>query len=210
MRTVALAAVTGILMTGLTVLLVSSLRGHREPEPTRIPVSREPVVVAPPPEEPERSPSSALAPVATTRPTELLEPAPMVESVDLPALADAHPGASLTRTFPRLDTQELRRALGRGEASESADRPARPVSRPAPRYPSAARRNRTEGFVRVRLRVDPDGRVEDVVVVESEPPGVFDRVALEAARRYRFEPATRNGQAVESTLEQRIVFRLQQ
>ncbi|MFO0631892.1 MAG: energy transducer TonB [Nannocystaceae bacterium] len=42
-----------------------------------------------------------------------------------------------------------------------------------------------------------------------KPAEVFDAVAIRTARSYRFEPARRDGRAVASTIEQRIVFRLQ-
>ncbi len=209
MRTLGVALAIGLLATAVTVVLVASLRGHREPVPVQDPPPREPVVVAPPPREPERTPSSAFAPASASSPRELLEPAPMLEASELAALSDSHPGATLARAFPRLDSSSLRGAVQSARSVETVDRPARPLSRPTPSYPPAARKNRTEGFVRVRLRVDAGGRVLDAVVVESEPPGVFDQVALDAARRYRFEPASRKGEPIESTLEQRIVFRLQ-
>jgi len=88
------------------------------------------------------------------------------------------------------------------------DTPARPLSRPAPAYPRAAQRARTEGHVIVRLRVDERGRVVDAVVVEATPPGVFDAVAVQTAKTYRFTPARRGGKAVSTTVQQRIVFRL--
>lgn len=58
------------------------------------------------------------------------------------------------------------------------------------------------------MRVEPSGAVSDVVVVEAEPPGVFDAVAIDTARRYRFRPARRGAEPVRTTVEQRIVFRL--
>jgi protein TonB len=97
------------------------------------------------------------------------------------------------------------------EAADSATQtPARPRSRPKPRYPRLAQRQGLEGFVTLRLRIDAAGRVTDAVVVKAEPPDVFDDAALQTARRYRFSPARRGGEAVESTLQQTIRFELQQ
>ncbi len=61
----------------------------------------------------------------------------------------------------------------------------------------------------VRLRIDATGRVADAVVVKSEPRGVFDDAAMATARRYRFTPARRDGEPVETTLQQTIRFELQ-
>lgn len=55
-----------------------------------------------------------------------------------------------------------------------------------PIYPSEAARNRIEGWVDLEVLVDVDGRVLDVVVVASNPPGVFEEVAMAAARRWIF------------------------
>lgn len=57
-----------------------------------------------------------------------------------------------------------------------------------PEYPDAARTQGTEGFVVVAFSVNTDGSIDNVRIVESTPPGVFDEVALDAAARLRFEP----------------------
>ena len=88
------------------------------------------------------------------------------------------------------------------------DTTAVPRRRPPPTYPASARRRGIEGYVVVRMRVDPSGRVTDVVVIDAQPPGVFDESARLAAQSYLFSPARSGGQAVATTLEQRIVFRL--
>ncbi len=85
---------------------------------------------------------------------------------------------------------------------------AKPLVRPSPRYPRAAQRSGTEGHVVVRMRIDERGHVVDVAVVSATPPGVFDEVAMQTARTYRFSPARKGGKAVATTVQQRIVFRL--
>lgn len=78
----------------------------------------------------------------------------------------------------------------------------------APNFPDVAIFRRLEGHVVVRYTITKDGRVRDAKVVESEPPGVFDRSALSAARRYRFEPVTEDGEPVEVTgVRRKISFR---
>ena len=64
-------------------------------------------------------------------------------------------------------------------------------------------------YVIVRLNVDADGRVKDLIVVDSEPIGVFEKSARNAARRFEFLPARRGGKLVSTTVEKKIVFRLQ-
>lgn len=128
-------------------------------------------------------------------------------SSELVGLTDLHPGATLGALLPRFSG--VRGMPRMTESGAPSDRQARPVRRPPPSYPAEARKLRQEGFVRVRLKVNRRGRVVDVFVMESEPPGVFDSVAVRAAFLYRFEPAVQSGVEIESVVEQRIVFRLQ-
>ena len=76
------------------------------------------------------------------------------------------------------------------------------------RYPTAAMRARQEGWVVVSFTVDPDGKTSDVKVVESQPRHVFDRAAIDAVERYRFNPAMKDGSAASSVKQQRIEFKL--
>ncbi|PBJ84572.1 energy transducer TonB [Lysobacteraceae bacterium NML93-0399] len=64
----------------------------------------------------------------------------------------------------------------------------RPLSTPAPRYPSDALRAGTSGEVMVEFTVGIDGAVTNARVVRADPPRIFDREALAAVRRWRFEP----------------------
>lgn len=64
----------------------------------------------------------------------------------------------------------------------------RAVSTPAPRYPPEALRSGTQGEVLVEITVGVDGSVTNARVVRATPARVFDREALNAVRRWRFEP----------------------
>jgi protein TonB len=64
----------------------------------------------------------------------------------------------------------------------------RAVSTPQPRYPPDALRAGQSGEVQVEFTVNPDGSVSNVRVVRADPPRVFDREAITAVRRWRFEP----------------------
>jgi TonB family protein len=62
------------------------------------------------------------------------------------------------------------------------------VFRYPPNYPAGALRRHIEGWVDLELRVDSAGKVIDVSVVGSQPPGVFEDAAVATARRWRFAP----------------------
>ncbi|MCS3810077.1 energy transducer TonB [Xanthomonas sp. 4461] len=83
-------------------------------------------------------------------------------------------------------------AAPRPAAAAAAAAPAaqslRPISTPAPRYPPEALRAGTSGEVLVELTVGTDGSITASRVLRANPPRVFDREALNAVKRWRFEP----------------------
>ena len=95
-----------------------------------------------------------------------------------------------------------------GPVATQLDRDFVPVSRQPPQYPYQAARRGTEGWVRVSFQVTETGTVEDVVVLESDPPGVFDRAAIKAVYRWRFKPRMVNGSTVAGRAEQVVEFKL--
>ncbi len=77
-----------------------------------------------------------------------------------------------------------------------------------PVFPAAARRDQREGDVRLRLWISPAGDVTRAEVVESSGYADLDQAAVDAALRWRFRPATRDGVAVEFVARQTVQFRL--
>jgi len=73
-------------------------------------------------------------------------------------------------------------------AAAAASTELRAISTPAPRYPPDAYRDGTQGEVQVEFTVGTDGSVSGARVVRSTPPRVFDREALSAVKRWRFQP----------------------
>lgn len=63
------------------------------------------------------------------------------------------------------------------------------ISRVPARFPESALRRRLEGEVEVGVVIRADGSVQSVEVVRATPPGVFDREAVLAVRRWRYAPA---------------------
>jgi len=66
----------------------------------------------------------------------------------------------------------------------------------APPYPSVARRMGEQGEVRLDVRVGTDGAVLDVRLRTSSGSPTLDRAAIDTVRRWRFRPATVDGQPV--------------
>ena len=94
--------------------------------------------------------------------------------------------------------REAAAAAAQRRAAATAPPPAAPkpaaapalkvVSAPSPRYPPEALRAGTSGEVLVELTIGTDGSVTNARVVRATPARVFDREALNAVRRWRFEP----------------------
>jgi len=64
----------------------------------------------------------------------------------------------------------------------------RQISQAQPRYPAEAARRQQSGEVQVEFTVGTDGSVTTARVVGSNPPRVFDREALAAVKKWRFQP----------------------
>ena len=77
-----------------------------------------------------------------------------------------------------------------------------------PNYPARARERGTEGWVDLEFTVSKDGTTRDAVVRAAEPTGTFDRAALDAVKRWRYEPRVVSGNVVEQRVETRLRFRL--
>lgn len=84
-----------------------------------------------------------------------------------------------------------------------------PLNDVRPRYPQRALDRGIEGHVRLAFVITPDGRVENIRVLESNPSRVFDREARLAAARWRFAPRTENGLAVAREAVKTLHFRLE-
>ena len=62
------------------------------------------------------------------------------------------------------------------------------VNKLLPEYPRQAIRYCIEGSVKVQFNVDSFGAVLDPFVVDSNPPGIFERASIKAVRKLIYEP----------------------
>jgi TonB family protein len=70
----------------------------------------------------------------------------------------------------------------------SVAKEARPVVMIQPRYPREAAINGVEGWVKLKLDVDSQGKPINISVVDAMPQGVFENDALKAIAKWRFSP----------------------
>lgn len=91
-------------------------------------------------------------------------------------------------------------------AREVDDHPAL-VSRVRPAYPAKAVEADVKGDVLVLFMLNENGSVDEVSVLEENPPGYgFDVAVNEWLKQARFKPAMRKGRAVKSRVVYRVTF----
>lgn len=77
-----------------------------------------------------------------------------------------------------------------------------------PRYPESARRQGIEGTALLRFQVLTNGRVGEVLIERSAGHYDLDLAAIEAIKRWRFEPARRGHQAIAAWAVLPVEFKL--
>jgi TonB family protein len=86
----------------------------------------------------------------------------------------------------------------------------RPLERANPAYPSRALAERKEGWVILSFVVSPTGTVTEPMIEDSSGSEAFENAALRAIERWKYSPATQDGQPVEHAMtKSRITFQLQ-
>jgi protein TonB len=82
------------------------------------------------------------------------------------------------------------------------------INAPQPQYTEIARKARIQGVVIVQAIINKQGNVTDVKVLKGLPMGL-DQSAVEAIRKWKFEPATLNGKPVDVYYNLTVNFTLQ-
>jgi protein TonB len=72
-----------------------------------------------------------------------------------------------------------------------------PVVRVPPQYPLRASERGIEGWVELEFTISKLGTVKDPAVLNSHPSSIFDRSALKAIRKWKYNPKIEDGEAVE-------------
>ena len=153
-------------------------------EVTEVQVRERPV-----PQEPEPLPEPPAALAATPLPMPAAAPlSPAQPSLDLVSSLSTvqvyAPGVA-TSTAPVLSGnyhgQQQGTGIGVGDMLM-------PLQRIEPVYPYRAQQAGIEGAVTLRFSVDAEGRVQDVEVVEAKPKRQFERAAIQAINKWRYQP----------------------
>lgn len=156
----------------------------------------------PPPEEPEEEKNEE------EPPPEIAEDAPPLDLSQLELALNPGSGEGFGEMVARLTQIDPASAQVDADAifsSADLDQMPRAVFQPPPDYPAELRRKRVEGTVYVVFVVDKNGRVMNPTVQSSTHPAL-EQAALQAVRRWRFEPGRRRGQPVQFKMRVPITF----
>jgi protein TonB len=80
------------------------------------------------------------------------------------------------------------------------------IRRVNPDYPSAAKRDGMEGSVDLEVSISPRGVVEDISVVHATPPDMFEKSAVAAVRKWKYDPRFVDGLPSEAHVKVHLEF----
>ena len=165
------------------------------------------IAVLPTPDPPEEEEEPEPEPEPEPETLEMDEPAPMLDLAQMDLLLEPGFGEGGFGSGLLLD---LKTGLGGdGQADElfalaDLDREPRVISQPGPIL-TGKLRSRGPGRVYVVFIVDKDGRVKTPKAQSSTDP-VFERPAVDAVKKWKFEPGERRGEPVSFRMRVPISF----
>jgi TonB family protein len=116
------------------------------------------------------------------------------------------PSADLDALNERMRMSELFAASGPKEVAEASLTRTRKLEI---EYPRNALEHRIEGAVELGYTVTAKGAVADIEVLDSNPPGVFEKAASNAVARLRYKPVLEDGKAVAVATKMLVKFRVE-
>ena len=142
----------------------------------------------------------------------LTRPPPVTPKPERPPEAVAQAKKSLP---PKKEKKRLTSTKGSGPAVKASAAPTPPTAEEAtvkeppteavvldepspPEYPTEALEKELEGCVLARILVNEIGEPEDVIIIATDHPGVFDQSVINAQKTARYAPARRGNTAVRS------------
>lgn len=203
------AAVEVIMGGGADADQPSQPTAPQSPPPQPVaPQPRAPAPSAPPPATPDEPDTAGLpTPAPREAPPSRAEtppaPPPRVQTPTEPPPPTESPPKVWQQNVP------LSGGLVGASGLEGRVRPAQGATgnRP-PVYPHVSAELGEQGTVVVRMHIGPDGRVRSTEIMTSSGYERLDSAAREAVARWRFTPAVRDGQAVESIFDLSLTFSL--
>ena len=92
-------------------------------------------------------------------------------------------------------------------SGREVDKKLKLTEHPEPEYPAGANQKRLRGLVILRAVFASDGKVKNIEVLRDLPGG-FTEKAIEAAKKIKFIPATKDGRFVSMWMQLEYNFNL--
>jgi protein TonB len=94
-------------------------------------------------------------------------------------------------------------------ANFRSDADVQPIVRIPAQYPTRALERGIEGWVLVEFEITEMGTVENPVVIDADPPTIFNRNALKSVLKYKYKPRLEGGKPVRWKAKIVITFELE-
>tara|TARA_R110002167_G_scaffold64548_8_gene182674 strand:- start:23552 stop:24496 length:945 start_codon:yes stop_codon:yes gene_type:complete len=215
------AVLTTLADATVVALAVTDAKKQQEPAPAPKPVMAEPAPAAPAPVEAAITAATTAQPNADAEPDAKPQQPPQAVKPDpqalvakkTPPVVDVLPQAVVAESAPTLAS------LG-GIAAESVSgaaddtgplqlsEPSYRSAPPPPRYPALSRRRGEQGTVWLRVQIDKTGTASEVRIKQSSGYDRLDAAAVQAVRRWAFEPAALKGVFRAAWVEIPVTFKL--
>ncbi len=132
------------------------------------------------------------------------------KGIELPKFSFAN---ELTKMYkPGISVQVVKSSFG-GHGTESGDsffeQELVPHGTVQPEYPEIAAKRKIEGWVKVEFTVNEGGWVKDILVIDSQPRGIFEQATVEAVSNWKYFPVpapVRATQHIKFTLDQLVFY----
>jgi protein TonB len=96
-----------------------------------------------------------------------------------------------------LDTANIGLDIGMPALGDfSANQQAMPLYRVEPRYPPRAIKQGAQGYVELSFTINTAGRPTNIKVLSAKPRHLFEKTAVKALRKWKYQPTLVDGKAV--------------
>jgi protein TonB len=116
---------------------------------------------------------------------------------DLNLAQNTRPDLDTGNVLPVFDSSLELAGAGPNVGAAATDSDIVPLVRVEPQYPERARQRGVEGWVVVEFTISAAGTVKSPRVVAYHPSTIFNRAALQAIRKWKYNPKIEEGVAVE-------------
>ncbi|MBQ0795011.1 MULTISPECIES: energy transducer TonB [Zhongshania] len=137
------------------------------------------------------------------KPKEPDEPPPDMEQ---PEMEDINPNLDVVNMTPSQSVDLTNTAGG----LSASDGEYLPIVKVAPIYPRRAQSRGVTGYCTVEYTVTKAGTTRDIVAVDCQPAGYFERASEKAAEKFKYKPRVSDGEPIEVPgIQNRFTYELE-